>query len=54
MFSQTFCLAERTVVPEMALVPFAEGVPFEVAAITGGAVMTDCGAVMNTAGGVWP
>lgn len=52
MFSQTSCLAERTVVPETALVPFAEGVPFEVAAITGCAVMTGYGAVMNTAGGV--
>ncbi|WP_291424207.1 Zn-dependent alcohol dehydrogenase [Deinococcus sp.] len=52
MFSQTSCLAEHTVVPETALVPFAEGVPFEVAAIAGCAVMTGYGAVMNTAGGV--
>ncbi|MHA0036402.1 Zn-dependent alcohol dehydrogenase [Deinococcus sp. PESE-13] len=52
MFSQTSCLAERTVVPETALVPFAPGVPFEVAAIAGCAVMTGYGAVMNTAGGV--
>ena len=52
MFSQTSCLAEQTVVPETALVPFAGDVPFEVAAITGCAVMTGYGAVMNTAGGV--
>lgn len=51
MFSQTSCLAERTVVPEAALVPIFRDVPFDVAAITGCAVMTGYGAVMNTAGG---
>ena len=49
MFSQTSCLAEYTVVPESGVVPFAPGVPFEVAAITGCAVMTGYGAVFNTA-----
>lgn len=49
MFSQTSCLAERTVVPERALVRIPHGVPFATAAITGCAVMTGYGAVMNTA-----
>lgn len=43
------CFAERTVVPEQGVVPVPEDVPMEVAALTGCAVMTGVGAVMNTA-----
>jgi Zn-dependent alcohol dehydrogenase len=43
------CFAERTVVPEQAVVPIPRDVPLEVAALVGCAVMTGVGAVMNTA-----
>jgi len=43
------CFAERTVVPEQGVVPIPKDVPMEVAALTGCAVMTGVGAVMNTA-----
>ncbi len=42
-------MAEYTVVNEKGVVPIPDGVPFDVAAITGCAVMTGVGAVMNTA-----
>lgn len=47
-FTQTSCLAERTVVPEKGVVPIDKSVPFEVAAITGCAVMTGFGAAVKT------
>ncbi|MDO4245303.1 MAG: Zn-dependent alcohol dehydrogenase [Deinococcus sp.] len=50
MFSQTSCLAEYTVVPEKGVVPIGKDVPFEVAAITGCAVMTGVGAALKSAG----
>jgi len=43
------CFAERSVVPEQGVVPIPKDVPMEVAALTGCAVMTGVGAVMNTA-----
>ena len=49
MFSQTSCLSEYTVVPEKGVVPIGKDVPFEVAAITGCAVMTGVGAALKTA-----
>ncbi len=42
-------MAEYVVVKEAGVIGFPEGVPFEVAAITGCAVMTGVGAVLNTA-----
>lgn len=42
-------MAEYTVVNEKGVVPIPDDVPFDVAAITGCAVMTGVGAVMNTA-----
>lgn len=49
IFSQTSCLAEYTVVPEKGVVPIGKDVPFEVAAITGCAVMTGVGAALKSA-----
>lgn len=42
-------MAEYAVVPEDGAIPLQEGVPFEVAAIIGCAVITGVGAVINTA-----
>ncbi len=42
-------MAEYTVVPEEGVVPLLEGVPFEVGAILGCAVVTGVGAVFHTA-----
>ena len=42
-------MSEYTVVAEASVLPLPDDVPFEVAAITGCAVMTGVGAVMNTA-----
>lgn len=42
-------MSECTVVTEAGVIPLPDDVPFEVAAITGCAVMTGVGAVMNTA-----
>lgn len=41
------CFAERVVVSERSVVPVPDGVPPEIAAITGCAVVTDVGAVLN-------
>ena len=41
------CLAERVVISERAVVPVPDGVPAEIAAITGCAVVTGLGAVLN-------
>ena len=41
------CLAERVVISERAVVPVPDGVPAEIAAITGCAVVTGVGAVLN-------
>ncbi len=41
------CLAERVVMSERAVVPVPDGVPAEIAAITGCAVVTGVGAVLN-------
>lgn len=41
------CFAERVVVSERSVVPVPEGVPPEIAAITGCAVVTGVGAVLN-------
>ncbi len=41
------CFAERVVVSERAVVPVPDGVPAEIAAITGCAVVTGVGAVLN-------
>jgi S-(hydroxymethyl)glutathione dehydrogenase/alcohol dehydrogenase len=46
------CLAEQVVVSEMSVVPIPDGVPPVVAAITGCAVITGVGAVLNVAGAV--
>ena len=46
------CLAEHAVVSEMSVVRIPEGVPPAVAAITGCAVITGVGAVLNVAGAV--
>lgn len=43
-------LAEFTVVTEAGVIPIPDGVPFDVAAIIGCAVVTGAGAVFNTAG----
>jgi S-(hydroxymethyl)glutathione dehydrogenase / alcohol dehydrogenase len=42
-------LAERTIVPEVAVVPIAQDVPFEAAALVGCGVLTGLGAVFNRA-----
>jgi len=41
------CLAERVVISERAVVPVPDGVPAEIAAITGCAVVTGVSAVLN-------
>lgn len=41
------CFAERVVISERAVVPVPDGVPAEIAAITGCAVVTGVGAVLN-------
>ena len=41
------CLAERVVISELAVVPVPDGVPAEIAAITGCAVVTGVSAVLN-------
>jgi Zn-dependent alcohol dehydrogenase len=46
------CLAEQVVVSEKSVVRIPEGVPSAVAAITGCAVVTGVGAVLNVAGAV--
>jgi Zn-dependent alcohol dehydrogenase len=45
------CLAERVVISERAAVPVPDGVPAEIAAITGCAVVTGVGAVLNVVQG---
>jgi Zn-dependent alcohol dehydrogenase len=42
-------LAERAIVPELSVIPIPEDVPFEVAAVTGCAVLTGAGAVLRRA-----
>ena len=42
-------LAERTIVPDLAVIPMPREVPFEVAALTGCGVLTGVGAVFNRA-----
>src|ERR687883_2108102 len=44
------CFAERAVVSEKSVVKISEGVPTEIAAITGCAVITGVGAVLNVVG----
>ena len=44
------CFAERVVVSEKSVVPVPDGVPPRIAAITGCAVITGVGAVLNVAG----
>ncbi|HTX02007.1 MAG TPA: zinc-binding dehydrogenase [Acidimicrobiales bacterium] len=44
------CFAEACVVPERSVVPVPEGVPLEVAAIAGCAVITGVGSVLNAIG----
>jgi S-(hydroxymethyl)glutathione dehydrogenase/alcohol dehydrogenase len=44
------CFAERAVVSEKSVVKITEGVPSEIAAITGCAVITGVGAVLNVVG----
>lgn len=48
-YSYLGTFAERLVVPERCCIPFAEDIPFEVAALVGCAVTTGVGAVWNTA-----
>lgn len=48
-FLSAATMAEYAVVDEASVVPIPDGVPFEVAAITGCAVATGVGAVINTA-----
>lgn len=43
------CFAERAVVAEPSLLPIPKDIPLEIAALTGCAVMTGVGAVVNTA-----
>lgn len=43
------CFAERAVVAQQSVLPIPKDIPFEIAALTGCAVMTGVGAVMNTA-----